>query len=230
MHWRLTYAVRLLCYSPPRLPHLSAFVLLCLSYCSLAHSHKPAIVGYCDLSGDNLEEMLTRHKSASNRVRGIRQMLNYHPDVPEQCQATHDDYLTDPNWIQGYGLLENFQMSFDLQVFPWQMKRSAFFVVVVCCAAPALRCFIYWFWIMSFLFSPLALFSLALSNLVSIQSWCSIKLLIVCTLFALSFEFSLPFRFLLECNSVKIESSYVFALSTLDIGSDNATLNSQCLM
>ena len=50
-------------------------------------------------------------------------MLNFHPDYPQYSEAKHDRYLTDSNWIQGFGLLEKYQMSFELHILPNQMKR-----------------------------------------------------------------------------------------------------------
>lgn len=85
----------------------------------------PAIVGSCDLSAGNVDDILMRH-ALSNRMRGIRHMLNFHPDYPHYSEATHDNFLTDQNWIQGFSLLEKYQMSFEIHVLPHQMKRLAF--------------------------------------------------------------------------------------------------------
>jgi len=38
-------------------------------------------------------------------------------------EVAHGNYLTDPNWIQGYGLLEKYQMSFDWHILPNQLKQ-----------------------------------------------------------------------------------------------------------
>ncbi|XP_064404857.1 uncharacterized protein y4mH-like isoform X1 [Halichondria panicea] len=83
-----------------------------------------AIVGYCDLSSPDAEDILKRH-SEHKRMRGIRQMLNFHKTHPEYNAVPHDDYLTDPNWIRGFALLEKYNLSFDLHILPGQMKRAA---------------------------------------------------------------------------------------------------------
>lgn len=84
----------------------------------------PAIVGHADLSADNVEEVLKR-QCESKRMRGIRHMLNYHPTKPEYSEQEHDNYLTDPKWLAGVGLLEKYRLSFELHVLPHQMKRAA---------------------------------------------------------------------------------------------------------
>lgn len=83
-----------------------------------------AIVGHADLSLDNVEEVLERH-CKSKRMRGIRHMLNYHPDKPQYSEQDSDRYLTDPKWLAGVSLLEKYKLSFELHVLPHQMKRSA---------------------------------------------------------------------------------------------------------
>lgn len=52
-------------------------------------------------------------------------MLNYHPTKPEYSEQKHDNYLTDPRWLAGVGLLEKYGLSFELHVLPHQMKRAA---------------------------------------------------------------------------------------------------------
>ena len=90
-------------------------------------SHSPfllpsAIVGHCDLSSDNVDDTL-RHHALSSRMRGIRHMVNFHPDYPQYSETKHDNYLTDKKWIEGFALLQKHQMSFDLAVLPTQLKR-----------------------------------------------------------------------------------------------------------
>ncbi len=84
-----------------------------------------AIVGHCDLSSPDVEDILQRH-SEHKRMRGIRQTLNYSEDHPEYCAARHDNYLTDPNWIRGFSLLEKYNLSFELLVLPRQMSRCVY--------------------------------------------------------------------------------------------------------
>ena len=82
----------------------------------------PAIVGYADLTSSDLDDILKRHCQTS-RFRGIRHMLNFHPDKPQYNEPSHDNYLTDPAWIKGFGLLEKYNLSFELHVLPRQMHR-----------------------------------------------------------------------------------------------------------
>ncbi len=89
---------------------------------SLYPSSCAALVGNCNLSGDNADEVLQRH-SVFKRMRGIRDTLCYHPDYPQHSLAKHDNFLTDVKWIEGFGLLEKYQMSFEMLILPRQMKR-----------------------------------------------------------------------------------------------------------
>ena len=56
-------------------------------------------------------------------VRGIRQILNWHPD-PKKTY-TPRDLLADPTWEQGFALLRKYGLSFDLQIYPGQMQAAA---------------------------------------------------------------------------------------------------------
>ena len=83
-----------------------------------------ATVGYCDLSSPQARDILQRH-CESKRMRGIRQLLLYHPTKPTPVKAPHDKYLTDPQWLKGVALLEEFNLSFEFLVLPEQMHRAA---------------------------------------------------------------------------------------------------------
>ena len=82
-----------------------------------------AIVAYCDLSSPTANEELTNHKKLGHMV-GVRQMLNYSPTRRDFTYAPHDDYLTGKDWIEGVGLLERHELSFDLQIVPHQVTRA----------------------------------------------------------------------------------------------------------
>jgi predicted TIM-barrel fold metal-dependent hydrolase len=86
------------------------------------HFSVAAVVGHCNLSAANVAEVLQR-QALYKRFRGIRQMLHFEPDYPQYSEAPHDNFLTNKDWIQGFGLLEQHQMSFDMCVLPSQMKR-----------------------------------------------------------------------------------------------------------
>lgn len=73
------------------------------------------IVAYCDLASAGVADDLAAHATSPN-LRGIRQIVN--TDGP-------DDPLTSPRWIEGYRQLEAFNLVFDLQAFPAQLKAAA---------------------------------------------------------------------------------------------------------
>ena len=87
------------------------------------HGFPHGIVAYANLADPSLEWTLEEHAEAPN-LRGIRQILNWDPD-PSVSQCERSDYLTDPAWLAGYGRLSRYRLSFDLQVFPWQMTDAA---------------------------------------------------------------------------------------------------------
>ena len=82
------------------------------------------IIGHADLTSENLEDVLQQH-CQSKRFRGIRHMLNHHPDKPQYSETSHDNYLTDPVWRKGVELLEKYNLSFEMHVLPHQLKRAA---------------------------------------------------------------------------------------------------------
>jgi predicted TIM-barrel fold metal-dependent hydrolase len=74
------------------------------------------------LNSPHLEALLAEHASHRN-VRGIRQILNWHPD-PKKTY-TPRDLLADPAWQKGFALLRKYGLSFDLQIYPGQMQAAA---------------------------------------------------------------------------------------------------------
>jgi len=81
-----------------------------------------AIVAYVDLSAPAAHAWIERH-AAFPRVRGIRQVLNRHPD-PKLNRAPRD-FLNDEAWRTGLGLLVRRGWSFDAQVYWQQMPALA---------------------------------------------------------------------------------------------------------
>jgi len=81
-----------------------------------------AIVAYANLADPGVERVLEGHARFA-RVRGIRQVLNRHPN-PKLNRADRD-YLADENWQRNVGLLRGFGMSFDVQVYYQQMPAVA---------------------------------------------------------------------------------------------------------
>lgn len=82
-----------------------------------------AIVAHANLEEESVEEVLAGH-AESKAVRGIRQILNWHSN-PKYSFVERSDLLTDPKWLRGFGLLEKYSFSFDLQLYPHQMSDAA---------------------------------------------------------------------------------------------------------
>jgi predicted TIM-barrel fold metal-dependent hydrolase len=82
-----------------------------------------AIVAAIALEDPNVASILERHLSAGN-VKGVRQSLNWAPDPTKYCDFL-PDRMSDPLWRQGFKLLAPLGLSFDLQVYPLQMRAAA---------------------------------------------------------------------------------------------------------
>ncbi|APC90746.1 MULTISPECIES: amidohydrolase family protein [Francisella] len=80
------------------------------------------IVAYAKLDEANIEEILYRHTRFKN-MRGIRMVLNWH-DVDHLRMTDRPDYMKDKNWLNGFSLLEKYNLSFDLQVFDHQLADA----------------------------------------------------------------------------------------------------------
>lgn len=81
-----------------------------------------AIVGFADLADPDVETLLDR-QARNRRVRGIRHIVNWHPD-PQRSYTTRD-MTRDDRWARGFGLLGRYGLSFDLQCYPAQMVHFA---------------------------------------------------------------------------------------------------------
>jgi predicted TIM-barrel fold metal-dependent hydrolase len=81
------------------------------------------IVAFADLADPRVEATLERHRRQAN-VRGIRYILNYEAGAPLYCATERGDWLCDPQWRKGFGLLTKYGLSFDLQIF-WQQMADA---------------------------------------------------------------------------------------------------------
>ncbi len=82
-----------------------------------------AIVAGCRLESPEIRAILEAHLD-SERVRGVRQMLNWHIAIHLRS-ASRPDLLVDAAWRRGFALLEELGLSFDLQVFPHQLSDAA---------------------------------------------------------------------------------------------------------
>lgn len=81
-----------------------------------------AIVVFADLAAPDADALLERH-AVCPRVRGVRQILNWHPD-PRFRVAERRDLMTDAGWRRGYQRLRAHNLSFDLQIYWPQMDDA----------------------------------------------------------------------------------------------------------
>lgn len=88
---------------------------------SLGFPH--GIVARSELHLPEAEATLAQLQQFPN-VRGIRHIVNWHKD-PKVTYIDRADLLTDPHWLRGFALLRKYGMSFDLQLYPLQMKDAA---------------------------------------------------------------------------------------------------------
>jgi predicted TIM-barrel fold metal-dependent hydrolase len=92
--------------------------------------HRIGIVSYVHLARDTEESsvVLQQHKEAAGgRLRGVRMILNHHPDNPDLTwpQVERGDFLTDTRFHEGIALLGEQGLSFDLQCNPHQFLDAA---------------------------------------------------------------------------------------------------------
>ncbi len=87
-----------------------------------ARGYPQAIVAHAELQRSGAAELLERH-AAHRNVRGIRQILNWHPDPAKTY--TPRDLLADEAWWAGFARLKRHGLSFDLQIYPGQMPAAA---------------------------------------------------------------------------------------------------------
>jgi predicted TIM-barrel fold metal-dependent hydrolase len=81
-----------------------------------------AIIGSADFSKEDVEATLEAHAESPN-FRGIRQILNVHPDKRLDYVGRH--YMTEPAWHERFKLLAKYNLIFDLQIYPHQMLDAA---------------------------------------------------------------------------------------------------------
>ncbi|MGE3293117.1 MAG: amidohydrolase [Geminicoccaceae bacterium] len=80
------------------------------------------IVAYADLSDPQVDRTLAAHTAFAN-TRGIRQILNRHPDPG--VSFVDRDYMREEGWQQGFGRLRSHGLSFDMQLYAPQMPDGA---------------------------------------------------------------------------------------------------------
>tara|TARA_R110000787_G_scaffold159823_3_gene273516 strand:- start:556 stop:1458 length:903 start_codon:yes stop_codon:yes gene_type:complete len=76
------------------------------------------IVAFAALNDPDVDALLAA-QAAHSRVKGIRHIVNWHPDPRRSYTPT--DLTVDPQWQARYGLLAKHDLSFDLQCYPGQM-------------------------------------------------------------------------------------------------------------
>lgn len=81
-----------------------------------------ALVAFAQLEREDAQELLAA-QAALPHVRGIRQIVNWHPDP--RRSYTDRDLTHDPRWRRGFALLDAVGLSFDLQCYPAQMPDLA---------------------------------------------------------------------------------------------------------
>lgn len=81
-----------------------------------------AIVAFAPLHDPQIDGLLEA-QAAHPRVRGIRQIVNWHPD-PRRSYQPHD-LTQSPAWQAGFARLARHALSFDLQCYPGQMGTLA---------------------------------------------------------------------------------------------------------
>ena len=87
------------------------------------HGYPHGIVGRATLDAPDVEEVLEGHARHKN-IRGIRHAINWHPD-PIKTYVDRPHLIRTAAWRRGFGLLQRFGFSFDLQLYPAQMADAA---------------------------------------------------------------------------------------------------------
>ncbi len=87
-----------------------------------ANGFPHAIVAKIEMQSDDAEKLMDQHKAYAN-VRGIRHMINWHDDPAKTYSG--EKFLENDRWLANYGLLAKYGYSFDLQIYPRQMREAA---------------------------------------------------------------------------------------------------------
>jgi predicted TIM-barrel fold metal-dependent hydrolase len=81
-----------------------------------------AIVAYADMAASDVERLLEAH-AAFPRVRGVRQILNWH-DKPRLRSTSSPNLMESRRWKAGFSRLAPLGLSFDLQIYWPQMDMA----------------------------------------------------------------------------------------------------------
>ncbi|RWH73659.1 MAG: amidohydrolase [Mesorhizobium sp.] len=79
-----------------------------------------AVVGYADMTVDDVRPQIDRLMKYK-LLRGVRMQLHWH-ETPAFRFAASADQVIDPNVRKNVALLKDYGLTFDLQLFPAQMK------------------------------------------------------------------------------------------------------------
>lgn len=82
-----------------------------------------ALVVGVDLSQPDAQVQLEKQCALSERVRGVRQILNVHSDPMYDYVGRH--YMQEPLWRENFAQLARLGLSFDLQIYPSQMAQAS---------------------------------------------------------------------------------------------------------
>ncbi|MBZ9603302.1 amidohydrolase family protein [Phyllobacterium chamaecytisi] len=87
------------------------------------HGLPTGIVAYAKLQDHHVAAILDGHLAASGRVRGVRQIMNWHADSMLTFGAPKGLMRT-PEWRRGFAMLAPRGLSFDLQLYSHQMDEA----------------------------------------------------------------------------------------------------------
>jgi predicted TIM-barrel fold metal-dependent hydrolase len=83
-----------------------------------------SIVAGANLLKSDFPELLAAHRQASDRVVGVRHILNYHSD-PDYTFTDSPAIMHEAAWRKNFAHLGDQGMIFDLQIFPDQASGAA---------------------------------------------------------------------------------------------------------
>jgi len=82
------------------------------------------VVPYANLTLSDCEDLLSQYAKIPE-VRGIRQILNHHPQNPNLTWPNvTEDFLKNDSWKNNFGKLAKFNLSFDMQLNPHQIEDA----------------------------------------------------------------------------------------------------------
>ncbi|ASY60625.1 MULTISPECIES: amidohydrolase family protein [Sinorhizobium] len=85
------------------------------------HGFPHGIVGYADFRKPDVGDLLDEHLQYAN-FRGVRQSMNYHTDLAK-TYLTEPEVSRTPEWRRGFKELARRGLSYDLQLYYWQMEE-----------------------------------------------------------------------------------------------------------